>query len=212
MAEAQERLRQIEERTKEAERRAAEAERLAKLKSEEDERERRLQEIRDSVAQAEERAREAERRATEAEQAVIQSVQAGPGQASPPPPPPQAALSRSHRLPILAPRCRSPSRRLRRPHQPHRLHRSHHHPRRCRRPRLRRPSRRPRLPRRPQSRLLRPLGRLTSTRSPSSSFVPKTFQSLRPHVCSPTASGWDASAPSTSSTRYRVSPKTLSKT
>ena len=36
MAEAQERLRQIEERTKEAEHRAAEAERLAQLKSEED--------------------------------------------------------------------------------------------------------------------------------------------------------------------------------
>ena len=42
MAEAQERLSQIEERTKEAERRAAEAERMAKLKSEEEERERGL--------------------------------------------------------------------------------------------------------------------------------------------------------------------------
>jgi hypothetical protein len=75
LAEAEERLRQIEERTKAAEHRAAEAKRLEELRSEDAGRQQRLREMQQSVAEAEQRALEAERRAAEAEQAVVRSVQ-----------------------------------------------------------------------------------------------------------------------------------------
>ena len=74
MTEAEKRLTEIEQRTKAAEERAAEAKRVAAIKAEEEERDKRLKDLQDSVAEAEERAREAERRAEEAEQAVMQSV------------------------------------------------------------------------------------------------------------------------------------------
>ena len=104
IAEAEERLREIEQRTKAAEERAAEAQRLEQLRSGELERQQRLEEVQRSIAAAEERAREAERRAAEAEQAVLRSVQgeapsqinaemplAAPPVASPSPPPQPSA-------------------------------------------------------------------------------------------------------------------------
>jgi DNA uptake protein ComE-like DNA-binding protein len=86
IAEVEERLRQVEERTQAAEQRAAEAKRLETLRTEEEARGKRLEQMRHSVAEAEERAREAERRAAEAEQAAVRSVQGQPPQPVPPAP------------------------------------------------------------------------------------------------------------------------------
>ena len=83
------------------------------LKAEEEEREQRLRELRDSVAQAEERAREAERRAAEAEQAVMRSVprsarRRGAG-ADHPAADTRAAADPDHRPPSRGPSHRPPS-------------------------------------------------------------------------------------------------------
>ena len=74
---AEERLLEIERRAEDAERRAAFAESLARLKLEESERERRLEDIMSGINRAEERARGAEERAEAAERAAASALEHG---------------------------------------------------------------------------------------------------------------------------------------
>ena len=187
LADAQERLRQIEERTKAAERRAAEAERLAKLKSEEEERQRRLREIEESVAQAEERAREAERQADRSRAGGC-SARCRAGAAD------RSRAARSSRRPAPAP----PPPLHRRPQQPPVLRRRPSSDR-------RRPTPPPHRRSDPACRPQAGPRRSSSTTSPSSSCAGTASQSPRRPACSPIASGSGASSRSRNSTRFRAS-------